>query len=753
MVTPVSSVNDSPPAGATDAGLVRACAAGDRTEAFGELVRRHGRTVLAVCRGVLGDGADADDAFQATFLVLLRRARAIRQPEAVGGWLCGVAARVARRVRQRRTNTWANGGAMATNTPADPPTPNAQDPAAVALDRESQAAVWDALGDLPDKYRRPLVLCHFDDLTTEQAAAVLRCPVGTLRSRLVKGRDLLRARLVRRGVTVTAAALIALLLAGRAAATPPPELVRRTTSAAEGGASPVVTRLADRTTRDLATRRRLPVVVAVGLVAVITLVAVVFGLTRPAPTPPPPEDAVSAVRPPSGPGTLLVVSQQDATVSLIDPRTGRTRAVIATDPCPHEVSVSPNGRLAAVASYGLPFGREFGGTVTLIDVAAGRELRTVTVGRGFAPHGTWWQSDDRVFCTAERAEAVVEIDAARGTVVRTLPTNESGTHSVAGAGDRAFTANVHSGTVSALDLRRGVALTHRRVGRGPEGLAVSPDGSRVWVGNRADDTITVLAADDLRVIDTLPAPGNLKQLKLSTMLAEHDHLAREATGRNESEDAFLLRLTELEVAARTANATAIPVVKELDAFDFTATPSVPRQTVLELARGGWVDRRSNCCLIGGSGTGKTHLATAIGLSLCRLGKKVRFVTAAGQVTELEEAHQQHRLDRTLTALGRLDLLVVDELGYLSFSRSRAELLFQGLADRYERGSLLITTNLPFGEWGTVFQGERMTAALHARLTHQCDILELTGESYRVRESMQAKQAQAGRTTKPAKAKK
>ena len=102
------------------------------------------------------------------------------------------------------------------------------------------------------------------------------------------------------------------------------------------------------------------------------------------------------------------------------------------------------------------------------------------------------------------------------------------------------------------------------------------------------------------------------------------------------------------------------MVKELDAFDFAATPSVPKQTVLELARGGWVDRHSNCCLIGGSGTGKTHLATGIGLSLCRLGRKVRFVTAAGLVTELEEAHQQHRLDRTLAALDRLDLLIVDE---------------------------------------------------------------------------------------------
>jgi DNA replication protein DnaC len=254
--------------------------------------------------------------------------------------------------------------------------------------------------------------------------------------------------------------------------------------------------------------------------------------------------------------------------------------------------------------------------------------------------------------------------------------------------------------------------------------------------------------------------ANLKQLKLPTMLAEHDKLAGEAAEHDESYHAYLLKLTELEVATRTTNAiaariraAAFPVVKELDTFDFTATPSVPKQTVLALARGEWVEQRRNCCLIGGSGTGKTHLATAIGLSLCRLGKRVRFVTAAGLVTELEEAHQQHRLDRTLSALDRLDLLIVDELGYLSFSRSGAELLFQVFADRYERRSLLVTSNLPFGEWGTVFQGERMTAALLDRLTHQCDILELTGESYRFRESMQAKQTLAGRTAKTTKAKK
>jgi DNA replication protein DnaC len=245
--------------------------------------------------------------------------------------------------------------------------------------------------------------------------------------------------------------------------------------------------------------------------------------------------------------------------------------------------------------------------------------------------------------------------------------------------------------------------------------------------------------------NTLLLKANLKQLRLPTMLAEWEKLAREAADRDEPYDAYLLRLTELEVAARTANAIAarirvagFPVLKDFDSFDFTATPNLPKQKILELARGEWIDQHFNCCLIGGSGTGKTHVAIAWGLALCRLGKRVKFVTAAGLVTQLEAAQQQHRLDRVLATLERVDLLIVDELGYLSFSRAGAELLFQVFADRYERRSLLITSNLPFGEWGQVFQGERMTAALLDRLTHKCHIFEMNGESYRFRESMKAK---------------
>jgi DNA replication protein DnaC len=234
---------------------------------------------------------------------------------------------------------------------------------------------------------------------------------------------------------------------------------------------------------------------------------------------------------------------------------------------------------------------------------------------------------------------------------------------------------------------------------------------------------------------------NLKALKLPTMLAEHEKLAREAAQANEDYLAYLLRLSELELVSRASNAltqriklAGFPVLKELADFDFKLAPTVNKPRVLELSRGEWIDRHETACFLGNSGTGKTHLAIAVGLCACRAGKRVKFTTAATLANQLDEAQKQYRLERMLKQLERVELLILDELGYLSFSRSAAELLFQMFADRYERGSVLVTSNLPFDEWTSVFQGERMTAALLDRFTHRCTIVEMNGESYRFRES-------------------
>ena len=241
--------------------------------------------------------------------------------------------------------------------------------------------------------------------------------------------------------------------------------------------------------------------------------------------------------------------------------------------------------------------------------------------------------------------------------------------------------------------------------------------------------------------------SNLKQLRLPTMGAEFEKLAREAAAANEGYEQYLLRLTEVEVSARASNAVQariraadFPVTKDFDTFDFTAVPALQKPKVLELARGEWIAQRANACFLGSPGTGKTHLAIALGLAACRLGKRVRFYTAQALVTRLEEAQKQYQLDRVLGQLDRTDLLICDELGYLSLGRGGAELLFRVFADRSERRSLLVTSNLAFSEWVQVFQGERMTAALLDRLTHRCHIFEMNGESFRFRESMKSKKA-------------
>jgi DNA replication protein DnaC len=182
--------------------------------------------------------------------------------------------------------------------------------------------------------------------------------------------------------------------------------------------------------------------------------------------------------------------------------------------------------------------------------------------------------------------------------------------------------------------------------------------------------------------------NNRKQLRWPALLAEFDQLARAAAAANEGDEPYLLRLTERAGAARAANAVqtrlrqaGFPVPKDVDTFDVTAVPALQKPKVLELARGEWLTQRANACFLGSPGTGKTHLAIALGLAACRLGKRVRFCTAQALVTRLEEAQKPYQRDRVLGQLDRTDLLIGDELGYLSFRRAGAELLVQVFADR------------------------------------------------------------------------
>jgi DNA replication protein DnaC len=239
--------------------------------------------------------------------------------------------------------------------------------------------------------------------------------------------------------------------------------------------------------------------------------------------------------------------------------------------------------------------------------------------------------------------------------------------------------------------------------------------------------------------------AQFRQLRLPTMGQEFERLARDAASTNQTFEQFLLRLTEIELSARAANAVTtriknaeFPVEKDFDTYDFSVMPNLSKPKVLELARCEWIEQKSNCCLVGSHGTGKTHIAVGWGLAACRAGLRVRFFTAAELVSRLELEQKQYTLDRFLKQLDRAQLLICDELGYVTMSRGGVELLFRVFGDRYERGSLLVTTNLPFSEWNQIFQGERMTAALLDRLTHHCHIFEMNGESYRFRESMKAK---------------
>jgi len=235
--------------------------------------------------------------------------------------------------------------------------------------------------------------------------------------------------------------------------------------------------------------------------------------------------------------------------------------------------------------------------------------------------------------------------------------------------------------------------------------------------------------------------NHLKTLRLPTFLREHDKLARICAAEGVDHVRYLARLTELELidrerrmVERRIKSAKFPAVKSLDSFDFKAIPSLNKMMVLELARCHWIDRRENVIALGPSGTGKTHVALGLGLAACQKGMPVAFVTAAALVNELMEARDEKRLLRLQRQLAKVGLLIIDELGFVPLSKTGAELLFELISQRYECGSTLITSNLPFEEWTETFGTERLTGALLDRLTHHVNILEMNGESYRLNQS-------------------
>ena len=234
---------------------------------------------------------------------------------------------------------------------------------------------------------------------------------------------------------------------------------------------------------------------------------------------------------------------------------------------------------------------------------------------------------------------------------------------------------------------------------------------------------------------------HLKALKLPTFLREHDRLARQCAAEGADHLRYLLRLAELELIEREGRMVErrireahFPTVKSLDSFDFLAIPSLNKALVLDLARGDYIGRRENVIALGNSGTGKTHVALGLGLAACQRGMSVGFTTAAALVHELLEARDEKRLLRLQKQLAGYKLLIIDELGFVPLSKSGAELLFEVFSQRYERGSTLVTSNLPFDEWTESLGSERLTGALLDRLTHHVHILEMNGDSYRLKQS-------------------
>jgi DNA replication protein DnaC len=222
-------------------------------------------------------------------------------------------------------------------------------------------------------------------------------------------------------------------------------------------------------------------------------------------------------------------------------------------------------------------------------------------------------------------------------------------------------------------------------------------------------------------------------------------LAEQAVKENQSHIRYLEALLQVESEERDRHAIGnrtrdaqLPRMKTLEEFDFTQAPQIPAAKIRELAEGGYIERSEPVVLIGECGTGKSHLATGLCLAACRQKKRVRFTTAAALVNELVEAKQNNQVRRAMARWQRYDLIALDEVGYVPLADVGAEFLFQVIAERAEKAALIVTTNLPFSEWTTVFPNPRLCSALLDRITDRAHIIETGTESYRFRRTMERK---------------
>lgn len=240
----------------------------------------------------------------------------------------------------------------------------------------------------------------------------------------------------------------------------------------------------------------------------------------------------------------------------------------------------------------------------------------------------------------------------------------------------------------------------------------------------------------------------LRQLRLPTFAHNYAAFAADAARTGLSCERYLLALCQAELAQRDANRVErciaqakLPVLKELSQFDWSCVQGVSKTRVLELAQGGYLAHAEPILMIGNPGLGKTHVAIGLALAACRQGRRVRFYHVATLVNELIAAQHELKLSRFLTTLGKQELLVLDEFGFIPFSQEGANLLFQLCSSLYERVAVIITSNLKFGDWKSVMGEEHLTAALLDRLTHRAHILEFLGESFRFRQRLQQAERQ------------